>query len=81
MAGVSMLPPVPPIFFDCVRLKSTTASKELPPRALAAVHGGGKFVGQPGGNVKLVQAAAAAETAADAATAARRLMAEAALST
>ena len=80
LAGGSLAPPVPPMFLDCVRLKSTTASSELPPRALMAVQGGGNVVGQPGGKVKFVQPAAAARITAAAATAARKAIITAELS-
>ena len=67
-AGERMPPPKPPMLLLDEPLKKTTASSELPPRALAIFHGGFiVFAGHPGGKVKFVQSAAdAAMTRTDA---------------
>ena len=72
LRGVSCVPPAPPMFSRWVSLKRTTASSELPPRTLAIVHGGRIVVGQPGGKLKLVQAAVAQDAASAAAASSAR---------
>jgi len=56
LSGSNTLPPLPPTLLRYpLSLKRTTASRLLPPRALAMAHGGRSVVaGQPGGNEKFV---------------------------